>query len=293
MVDLFINYLQYERNYSQLTLRGYRNALEEFEHFFETLGEGYSWKNIDKNVIREWIGSLMDEKKAATTVNWKLSAVRSFYRFALARKLVKKDPSHNVSGPKKEKRLPQFVREHDMDRLLDEIDWEDTFEGKRNRAILATFYETGVRRSELAGLNNVDVDFSAMQLKVTGKRNKQRIIPFGEELKNILQEYIAKRDELKSNSGALFLGLDGERVKITTIYEVVKKALTLVGVAGKKSPHVLRHSFATALLNHEAGLESVQKLLGHTSLATTEIYTHTTFEQLKKVYSKAHPRAEV
>ncbi|MDO5447006.1 MAG: tyrosine recombinase XerC [Prevotellaceae bacterium] len=293
MVKSFINYLQYEKNYSQHTLTGYQDGLRDFERYFKSLDDNITWETATRNTIRSWIGYLMDKGDKATTINWKLSAVRSFYRFALARKLVTKDPSHNVIGPKKEKKLPQFVRENDMNRLLDDIDWGDDFKGKRDRAILATFYETGIRRAELAGLNNVDVDFNAMQLKVTGKRNKQRIVPFGDELRDILQEYIAKRSEIKTSSEALFLNQNGERLPVPVIYQTVKKALTLVGVAGKKSPHVLRHTFATALLNHEAGLESVQKLLGHTSLATTEIYTHTTFEQLKKVYSKAHPRAEV
>ena len=192
------------------------------------------------------------------------------------------------------KLLPQFVREEDMSRLLDNIEWPDTFEGKRDRAILSTFYETGIRQAELMGLDDVSVDLSAGQLKVTGKRNKQRIVPFGDGLKAIIADYQECRDnEITKNCEALFLSRKGNRISKQQIYKVVKDSLTLIDVPGKKSPHVLRHTFATAMLNHEAGLESVQKLLGHASLGTTEIYTHTTFEQLKRVYRKAHPRADV
>lgn len=294
MVEKFLNYLQYERNYSDYTLQRYEEGLRNFERFYKAKDEELTWETIDKDVIREWIGDLMDKGAKATTINGKLSAVRSFYRFALSRKLVDKDPAARVTGPKKAKLLPQFVREEDMSRLLDNIEWPDTFEGKRDRAILSTFYETGIRQAELMGLDDVSVDLSAGQLKVTGKRNKQRIVPFGDGLKAIIADYQECRDnEITKNCEALFLSRKGNRISKQQIYKVVKDSLTLIGVPGKKSPHVLRHTFATAMLNHEAGLESVQKLLGHASLGTTEIYTHTTFEQLKRVYRKAHPRADV
>lgn len=254
-----------------------------------------SWRTLDSDVIRDWIESSMDKGEKATTINKRLSAVRSFYRFALARKLVETDPAHRVLGPKKEKRLPQFVRENDMDRLLDQKQWSNNLEDLRDRAILMVLYETGVRQAELLGLNIEDVDLSANQLKVTGKRNKQRIIPFGNGLNDALSRYLSMRDKMTSINcpQAFFLTKKGDRITKSKVYSIVKTNLSLISSLEKKSPHVLRHSFATAMLNHEAGLESVQKLLGHESLETTGIYTHTTFEQLKKVYKKAHPRADV
>ena len=262
MVEKFLNYLQYERNYSDYTLQRYEEGLRNFERFYKAKDEELTWETIDKDVIREWIGDLMDKGAKATTINGKLSAVRSFYRFALSRKLVDKDPAARVTGPKKAKLLPQFVREEDMSRLLDNIEWPDTFEGKRDRAILSTFYETGIRQAELMGLDDVSVDLSAGQLKVTGKRNKQRIVPFGDGLKAIIADYQECRDnEITKNCEALFLSRKGNRISKQQIYKVVKDSLTLIDVPGKKSPHVLRHTFATAMLNHEAGLESVAAIL--------------------------------
>ena len=234
----------------------------------------------------------MDERKKATTVNLGLSALRTFYRFALSRELVKTDPVHGITGPKKSKPLPQFVREEEMNRLLDENLPADSYNNVRARTIIIMFYETGIRLAELVGLDDEDVDLAAMQLKVTGKRDKQRIVPFGEELAEALRQYMLLRDdEVVRQSPALFLTDKGERVKRSQVQNLVRKHLSEVTTLKKRSPHVLRHSFATAMLNNGAGLESVKKLLGHESLNTTEIYTHTTFEQLKRVYNEAHPRA--
>jgi integrase/recombinase XerC len=237
--------------------------------------------------------SLMDKGDMATTVNHCLSAVRSFFRFALARGLVQKDPSHVVKGPKKQKPLPHFIRENEMDRLID-IDemWGTTYEDVRARTLIIILYSTGIRLAELVGLNTDDVDFVSRQLKVTGKRDKQRIIPFGEELEKTLRDYIALRNQTVGGpTEALLTSEKGDRITRWQVERVVKKCLSQVTTQKKRSPHVLRHSFATAMLNNGAGLESVRKLLGHESVATTEIYTHTTFEQLKKVYKNAHPRA--
>ena len=291
MIDQFLDYLRYERNRSELTVKRYEDSLRDFQKYLEETEEGLSWTSVDADVIRGWMESLMDRGSNASTVNTGLSALRSFFRFALARNLVNRDPAHMITGPKKRKPLPQFVKEEEINRLLDKTEWSDEYKDVRARTIIITLYEAGLRRSELIGLNDSDVDFEAMQLKVTGKRNKQRIIPFGKELAEQLRQYIDCRDkEIEKRSEALFLNKKGERISESEVYHTVKENLSKVTTLKKRSPHVLRHSFATAMLNHEAGLESVKKLLGHESLETTQIYTHTTFEQLKRVYKETHPR---
>ena len=291
MIDQFLDYLRYERNRSELTVKRYEDSLTDFQKHFEEQEEGLSWTSVDADVIRGWMESLMERGNTASTVNTGLSALRSFFRFALARNLVNRDPAHMITGPKKRKPLPQFVKEEEINRLLDKTEWSDEYKDVRARTIIITLYEAGLRRSELIGLNDSDVDFEAMQLKVTGKRNKQRIIPFGKELAEQLRQYIDCRDkEIEKRSEALFLNKKGERISESEVYHTVKENLSKVTTLKKRSPHVLRHSFATAMLNHEAGLESVKKLLGHESLETTQIYAHTTFEQLKRVYKEAHPR---
>lgn len=293
MIEKFLDYLEAERNYSPRTIESYKADLEAFEQYFKTLDSQLAWESIDSDVVRGWMEHMMDGGNTASTVNRRLSALRSLYRFALVRNMVTRNPAHIVKGPKKAKLLPQFVRENDMDRLLDGTGmWNGTFEDMRARTILMMFYETGIRLAELVSLDDSAVDFVEAQIKVTGKRNKQRIVPFGPELENALEAYIEERDaQVKNHCEALFVDDHGRRMTPGRVRTLVKDNLQKVTTMKKRSPHVLRHSFATAMLNNDAGLESVQKLLGHESLATTEIYTHTTFEQLKKVYNKAHPRA--
>ena len=291
MINKFLNYLQLERNYSQRTVESYGEDLTAFESYFKNLSAELTWESVDSDVIRGWMEEMMDKGNNATSINRRLSALRSFYRFALSRHLVKRDPSHMIKGPKKEKPLPKFIREADIDRLLEPEMWKDTYDDLLARTILLILYTTGLRLSELVGLDDEMVDFVNSQLKVTGKRNKQRIIPFGNELAEELRKYIAVRDEkVVRVTPGLLLTEKGKRISPLKVRDIVINKLGLVTTQKKRSPHVLRHSFATAMLNHEAGLESVKKLLGHESLATTEIYTHTTFEQLKAVYEKTHPR---
>ena len=293
MINQFLNYLRYERNSSPQTVQTYEESLREFESYISLRDSRLSLQAVDADLIRDWMESLMDKGNTASTINKKLSALRSFYRFSLKRKLVEKDPAHGIVGPKKSKPLPQFLRESEMDHLLDRLEWDNKFKDVRARTILLLFYEAGLRRSELTGLNDVDIDFGSRQLKVTGKRNKQRIIPFGQELADALSQYLEARREqfgLRENS-ALFLSDKGERITGSQVYLIVHRYLTLVTSLKKRSPHVLRHTFATAMLNNGAGLESIKKLLGHESVDTTEIYAHTTFEQLKRIYKEAHPRA--
>ena len=292
MIDQFLNYLRYERNASPLTVQTYEESLREFESYLNLRDDGLSLDKVDADLIRDWMESLMDKGNTASTIDKKLSALRSFYRFSLKRKLVEKDPAHCITGPKKSKPLPQFLREGEMDELLDALEWKDNYIDVRARTILLLLYEAGLRRSELTGLDDEDVDFAVGQLKVTGKRNKQRIIPFGQELAEALAGFMAIRDEqVARNSKALFLSDKGERMTGNQVYAIVHKYLTADTSLKKRSPHVLRHTFATAMLNNGAGLESIKNLLGHESVSTTEIYTHTTFEQLKRVYKEAHPRA--
>ena len=292
MINEFLNYLKFERNRSDLTIKNYGEDLRAFKEFYGNLEGCHSWKSVDSDIIRDWMESMMDKGNNATSINRRLSALRSFYRFALARKLVDKDPVHGVTGPKKGRPLPQFLKENEMDRLLDAGSWTEGFEDVRDRTIIMTFYETGIRLSELIGLDDCMVDFSNRQLKVTGKRNKQRVIPFGEELLAMLRDYMKCRGkEVNLQSEALFVTAKGQRMTSSQVREAVRKNLSKVCTLKKRTPHVLRHTFATAMLNNKAGIESVKKLLGHESLSTTEIYTHTTFEQLKREYYSAHPRA--
>lgn len=291
-IERFLDYLKLERNYSRLTVLKYESCLRLFEEYFKNLNTELEWESVDADVIRDWMESMMDSGLTAATVNGRLSAVRSFYRFALKKGVVENDPAHMITGPKKEKPLPKFIREKDMDRLLQPEMWGDTYKDICARTIILLFYETGMRVGELVMLDDEMVDLDNRQLKVTGKRNKQRIIPFGAELEQALRDFVRLRDEqVERTEKGFFVTEKGQRVTYEQVRRMVKNHLGRVTTQQKRTPHVLRHTFATTMLNHEAGLESVKQLLGHESLATTEIYTHTTFEQLKKVYEKAHPRS--
>ena len=293
----FIDYLQFERNYSRKTIEEYQADLEAFKRFYEAIDKDLTWAEMPADIIRQWVVEMMDNGNAATSVRRRLSSLRSFYKFLLRRKLVTRDPVHNMPGPKVEKKLPAYVRETEMDRLFDGDFFGEDYQGCRDRMILLTFYSTGMRLSELVGLTDKDVDLDQMQLKVTGKRNKQRIIPYGDEFGDSLRQYLAERDAFAQQfaSGCTNLFLDernGQQISPVRVRNIVKKYLSLVTTQQRNSPHVLRHTFATAMLNHKADLQSVKELLGHESLSTTEIYTHTTFEQLKEMYNQAHPRAK-
>lgn len=292
-VDDFLSYLVADRGYSPLTVETYRVDLTHFEKFCQELDDEVDWNTVDSDLIRRWVSQRMEEGIGPRTVKRSLSALRSFYKYLLRMGAVEKDPTQLVSNPKVGKTLPSFIKESEMDRLLDGITYPQTFEGQRDHLILLTFYTTGVRASELVGLNIEDVDLSNGELKVTGKRNKQRIIPFGEELIHELNAYLkVVSDTFGQTSGALFLDKKGERLSNECVRQVVKHYLSLVTTQKKKTPHVLRHTFATVMLNNGADLEAVKELLGHESLSTTEIYTHTSFAELRKEYEKAHPRNE-
>jgi len=292
MIEKFLEYLKYERNRSELTMQSYGEDLRTFEKYFKSVDEQLDWTNVDTDVVRDWMETMMDSGNSAATVARRLSALRSFYKFAMAHKLADANPVYGVKSPKRKRRLPVFIKESEMDMLIDNVDWDDSIKDVRMRTIIILFYSTGIRLSELTNLDDKDISFVNNEIKVTGKRDKQRIIPFGDELRNVLQYYIAKRDKLiVRQTDALIVTDKGVRMSADQVRYIVKKTLSLVSTQKKRSPHVLRHTFATAMLNNEAGLLSIQKLLGHESVQTTEIYTHTTFEQLKRVYNQAHPRA--
>ena len=292
MIEEFLDYLRYERNRSPLTVKNYGDDLRAFYVFFKSLDDHLSWQSVDADIVRDWMESMMDKGNNATSVNRRLSALRSFYRFALSRQLVDRDPAHNIEGPKTNKPLPQFLKESEMNRLLDDMEWGNSFNNVRARTIIIVFYETGIRLSELIGLDDVSIDMETCEIKVTGKGDKQRVVPFGSEMLSALKDYVAVRDSsVIRNCEAFFVTDKGTRMRPDTVRAEVSRCLSAVSTLKKKSPHVLRHTFATAMLNNGAGIESVRKLLGHESASTTEIYTHTTFEQLKRVYEEAHPRA--
>lgn len=292
LTDSFLDYLRYERNYSDDTVKAYGEDIRQFQEFGgEDVGL-QSPSEVVVDVVREWMIHLMNLGYATTSVNRKLSSLRSYYKYLLRKGEVKVDPLRKITGPKNKKNLPVFVKESEMNRLLDDEDFGEGFEGCRDHLVIAMFYATGMRLSELIGLDDGDVDFAASVIKVTGKRNKQRLIPFGEELRVEMETYVKQRDEsVPVRSDAFFVRKTGERLYPNIVRKIVMRNLSKVVTVKKRSPHVLRHTFATSMLNHEAELGAIKELLGHESLATTEIYTHTTFEELKKVYNQAHPRA--
>ena len=286
LTDSFLDYLRYERNYSEKTVLAYGEDISQLREFAQERMEKFDPAEVKPELVREWIVSLMDQGYTSTSVNRKLSSLRSFYKYLLRQGEVSVDPLRKITGPKNKKPLPSFLKESEMNKLLDDTDFGEGFKGCRDRLIIEMFYATGMRLSELIGLDDKDVDFSASLLKVTGKRNKQRLIPFGDELKETMLEYVDIRNEMISGrSDAFFVRENGERLYKNLVYNLVKRNLSKVVTLKKRSPHVLRHTFATTMLNNDAELGAVKELLGHSSLATTEIYTHTTFEELKKEVS--------
>ena len=291
-IDSFIGYLRTERLYSVHTLRAYENDLHAFKDYAARMDESLLFWEADLDVVRSWIASMMDAGAAPSSVNRKLSSLRSFFDFLRREGRVLENPVQNLRGPKCRKKLPTFVREDEMDVLLDDVDFGTGYSACRDKMIIRLFYETGIRLSELVSMDVASVDMHASVIKVLGKRNRQRIIPFASGLKAALEEYLQVREQFAvQDSLALFLSDKGVRVNPGTIYRMVNNRLTLVTSVKKKSPHVLRHSFATAMLNNNAEIGAVKELLGHRQLATTEIYTHLSFEDLKGFYEKAHPRA--
>jgi len=290
--ELFLNYLKYEKRYSQNTLTAYENDLDQFILFGKKLVEDFCVEEVDYHLIRQWIVSLMDNGISAKSVNRKISALKTFFKFLMREGVIEKNPTDKIAIPKMGKKLPVFVQEKEMNRLLDGRFFTEDFEGRRDKAVVSLFYGTGIRLSELVGIRFSDLNLNEKMVKVNGKRDKQRLVPFPLEISTVLTDYITLRNELFPDAGNfLFLTENGDPVYNKLIYRIVKRQLSLVTTVEKKSPHILRHSYATHLLNRGADLNAIKELLGHANLAATQIYTHTTFEQLKKVYKQAHPRA--
>jgi len=290
--ELFLNHLKYERRYSQNTITAYENDLDQFVLFGKKLVEDFCVEEVDYHLIRQWIVSLMDNGISAKSVNRKISTLKTFFKFLMREGVIEKNPTDKVAIPKMGKKLPVFVQEKEMNRLLDGRFFTEDFEGRRDKAVVSLFYGTGIRLSELVGIRFPDLNLIEKMVKVNGKRDKQRLVPFPLEISGVLNDYIKLRNELfPAAENFLFLTGNGEPVYNKLIYRIVKRQLSLVTTVEKKSPHILRHSYATHLLNRGADLNAIKELLGHANLAATQIYTHTTFEQLKKVYKQAHPRA--
>lgn len=292
-ITSFIEYLHYERGYSVLTEFAYRSDLLQFaayvrEHTENSEGDP---NLVDSDVVRAWIASLMDAGRSPAGVNRKLSALKSYFRYLMKEGLIVDNPVYLVTGPKRSRPLPQFIKEKELEDLLDGDGFRDDFFGKRDRLIIEFLYETGLRKQELTLLKHSDIDLSAMLVRVNGKRNKQRLVPFAERLKMMISDYLReKKAIMPGNEDSFFVGKDGKSISGSAVYNVVKKHLNNLTLPPKCGPHVLRHSFATSMLNDGAKLNAVKELLGHSSLSSTSIYTHLTFEQLKEMYY-AHPRA--
>ncbi len=289
----FLYYLRYEARTSEHTLRGYRIDLSRYAAFFsQHTGLAFEPGEGDKDIARAWMASLADAGLKPASIRRRLSALKSFYTYMLKLGRIDTNPLRFLRGPRQERPLPSFVPADEMDRLLNApLDDPDDFIAVRDRVIMEMLYQTGLRRSELCALELTDVDMGLRQVRVLGKGDKRRIVPFGESLKRVLESYLQIRAQKASKSQSFFVTLECKPIRAEEVYTIVRRELASVPHLSKRSPHVLRHSFATALLNEGADLVAVKELLGHSSLATTVRYTHSSFEQLKQMYN-AHPRAK-
>jgi integrase/recombinase XerC len=294
-LDGYYKYLKFEKRYSEHTLLAYQKDLEQFSDY---LTLDFDLEQISKSndqMIRSWLASLMDEGVSARTVNRKLSSLKGMFRFMLKQEMISIDPSAKIRGPKQKKRLPVFVEENKMKSMFnEEILKTDDFECVRDYLILELFYATGIRRAELINLKMGDVRINQQQIKVLGKRNKERIIPIGNHIIKTILIYNELRNsayEEEDFNAYFFITKKGKKLYPKLVYRIVNSYLSHVSTQDKKSPHVLRHTFATHMLNNGADLNAVKEILGHASLAATQIYTHNTIEKLKKVYQQAHPKA--
>ncbi len=291
----FIDYLRYEKRSSAHTVTAYEGDLSQFFSFLEEKLDIHQLQDVHSGDIRAWVISLLeDENMEARSVGRKISTVKAFYRYKLKIKEITANPTLTIHSPKFAKKLPQYVEQRDMEHLFNDIPFEDSFEGLRDRTILELFYATGMREAELLNIKPQDIHFQDNTIKVLGKRNKERIIPFGNKLSELLTLYLDNLKKIFSDgteNNYIFVTAKGKRLSPTAVYQIVRKYLDMVTTIDKRSPHVIRHTFATHMLNNGADINAIKTILGHSSLASTQVYTHNSIEQLKSIYKQAHPRA--
>lgn len=293
MVESFLKYISFEKRYSQHTVNSYRNDLLQFQTHISDRFQASALSDSTQLMIRDWILTLMDGGASARTVNRKIASLRSFFKFLLKREVIDKDPTFKIKSLKTQKDLPDFADESEFSRFLDHMQFEESFEGRRDQLILELLYGTGIRLAELIGLKVSDFNHQHSTFKVLGKRNKERIIPVSKSLETLVKSYVNDKNHEFSHdhNSYLIVNKNGEQVYPMLVYRVVKKYLNQISSLDKKSPHALRHTFATHLLNKGADLNAVKDLLGHSSLAATQVYTHNSMEKLKSVFDQAHPKA--
>lgn len=295
MIDSFVKYIQHEKRVSRHTVLAYQNDLLQLENFIQQNFSDHSLLEADHGILRSWIVTLAESGLEPVSINRKIATLRSFYKYLLRQEVIQKDPMLKISMLKTKKKLPSFVKETEMEAMLDQPvnAFDLSFTGYRNRLILELFYATGIRLSELLNLEEGNVDLRNKTIKVLGKRNKERMIPLPATLAPLIQDYRRERDRtvVKKSHSFFFVTERGDRCYPVLIYKIVKKYLDENTNADKRSPHVLRHTFATHLLNKGAEINAVKDLLGHSSLAATQVYTHNTIEKLKKTFEQAHPKA--
>lgn len=289
----YYTYLEFQKRYSTHTISAYRNDIEQFVFFLKSSFDIEEVINVSHVHIRSWVVHLMQNKITPRSINRKLSCLNSLYKFLIRRKIVKTNPLRKVQGPKESKRLPSYVKQSNLEKLFKQINFSEDFAGIRDKAVIYTLYATGLRRAELISLTKSSFDFENRQLKVLGKRNKERIVPYGEGLADMLDLYQEEKQRAfpQSESGSFYVTNKGQTLYPKFVYNLVSKHLSSVTTVSQRSPHTLRHSFATHLSNNGADLNSIKELLGHSSLTATQIYTHNSIEKLKEVYKKAHPKA--
>lgn len=291
MVETFLKYLSFEKRYSKHTVEAYRKDLQQFSEFILADFEISDPEEVRHTHIRGWIVSLMDSGLSSKSVNRKIATLKSFYKFLLAREYVELNPTTQIKPLKTDKDLPSFIKEEEIINLLDKVEFSSDFVGQRDKLLLELLYSTGIRLAELQGLEETDVNFYEKTIRVLGKRNKERIIPIGNSLIELIGDYRNLKSERGMTGTNLLLTDSGDALYPMFIYRKVKKYLSAVTTLSKKSPHVMRHTFATHLLNKGADLNAVKDLLGHTSLAATQVYTHNSIEKLKTAFDQAHPKA--
>lgn len=293
MVDSFLQYLRSEKRFSGHTLLAYENDMRQFVTYIEDCYELDDLSIVNDKMVRSWLVQLNDLGLSARSINRKLSTLKSFYRFNYKNGNLLKNPLVNIVGPKQEKRLPEFIEEKEMARLFDQIEFEDSFKGRRDKMILDLFYQTGMRLAELTNLKVGDIDFSKKVLKVLGKRNKERMIPLHDGMLTELNKYLKERDsQVASGELSLILNNKGNKCNEKFVYRTVNSYLSAITLTTKKSPHIIRHTFATHMLNRGADLNTIKEILGHANLAATQVYTHNSIDKLKAIYKQAHPKGQ-